>query len=244
MSFMTLSIASKQDNSLSKLSTHLNKCFPWKGRFLSKLISMADILRHHPFWFFPVSIACGDCGLSAIWTQLPSWNPKTRTFRGRDLLSADVAEFKCMILKKTSARSQREGYATTPPLFSPHRLRHELSLPYIDCPPPKRLGPMINCTGGVVEFVKGTGGQVEMIRTKRCECITQKCCAIGLGMHQGVLASRVRGAKTNTYTCFSGSSANPRTGFAFRSHSRGRFFSRLCAAKTPYCLSVLRRLQS
>ncbi len=46
-----------------------------------------------------------------------------------------------------------------------------------------------------------------------------------------VLASRVRGAKTYTYTCFSGTLANHRSGFAFRS----RFRARLHEAKTlPY----------
>ncbi len=40
---------------------------------------------------------------------------------------------------------------------------------------------------------------------------------------QGVLASRARGAKTYTYTCFSGMLANHRSGFAFRSRFRARF---------------------
>ena len=40
----------------------------------------------------------------------------------------------------------------------------------------------------------------------------------------GVLASRVRGAKTYTCTCFSGSLANHRSGFASRSLSRARYF--------------------
>ncbi len=43
--------------------------------------------------------------------------------------------------------------------------------------------------------------------------------------HLGVSASRVRGSKTPTLTCFSGSSVNHRSRFELGSWTRARFFS-------------------
>ena len=51
--------------------------------------------------------------------------------------------------------------------------------------------------------------------------------------HEGVLTSRLRGAKTYTCTCFSGTLANHRSGFAFGSCFGARFVLVYVKLKLP-----------